>query len=111
MIEIITKDYLAPKIPVSVYMELPSHPPERFVVLRKTNSTRENFVDTAMFVAESYAESLLEAAILNEQVKNAIDDMIELDTIASVERAGDYPFQDEKNKRYRYQAVYNITHY
>lgn len=111
MIEITVKGFLEQKLQVPVFMEFPPNPPDRFVVLRKADSSRENLVDTSMLVADSYAESLLEAAKLNELVKAALDDLIELDTVSSSRRGGDYPFTDTKNKRYRYQAVQNITHY
>lgn len=111
MIEITILDYMSENLPVPVYMEFPPDPDNRFVVLRKGGSERENLVDTSIFVADSYAESLLEAAKLNEQVKATLDSLIELDTISGSKRGGDYPFYDIKNKRYRYQAVQNITHY
>lgn len=111
MIEITLLNFLAEKLSVPVYQEYPSNPPERFVVLRKADSSRENLLDSAMFVADSYAEPLLEAAKLNEQVKAALDALPENDAVSSSRRAGDYPAFDNKNKRHRYQAVYNITHY
>lgn len=92
-------------------MEIPPDPPGCFVVLRKADSSRENRIDSAMFVARSYAESLLEAAKLNEQVKAAMDSLPELDAVASSRLNGDYPYNDTANKRRCYQAVYDITHY
>lgn len=111
MIEITVLSFLSERLPVPVYPEYPTNPPERFVVLRKADSSRENLLDSAMFVADSYAEPLLEAARLNEQVKAALDVLPEIDVVSSSRRAGDYPAFDTKNKRHRYQAVYNITHY
>lgn len=111
MIEITVKDYVGKSLQVPVFMEFPENPPKRFVVLKKGDSGRENYLDSAMFVADSYAESLLEAAKLNEQVKDILDMLTELDSISSSRRAGDYPAFDTKNKRYRYQAVQTITHY
>lgn len=111
MIEITVKDYMAQKLPVAVYMEIPPNPPDRFVVLRKADSSRENRLDTAMFVVNSYAESLLEASKLNELAKAAMDDLPELDTVSSASLTGDYPFPDTTIKRHRYQAVYDVTHY
>lgn len=111
MIEITVREYLTEKIRLPVYMEFPSDPPDRFVVLKKADSSREDLVDTSMFVVDSYAESLLETAKLNEQVKTALDSLVALDAVSESKRGGDYPFFDTKNKRYRYQAVYNITHY
>lgn len=111
MIEIAVREFLEQKLQTPVFMEFPPDPPDRFVVLRKADSSRENLVDTSMFVVDSYAESLLEAAKLNELAKAAMDALIELDDVSSSRRGGDYPFTDTKNKRYRYQAVQNITHY
>lgn len=111
MIEIIVLNHLRGKLQIPVHLEFPSEPSDRFVVLRKADSSRENLIDTSMFVADSYAESLLETAKLNELVKTALDSLIELDNVSRSARGGDYPFFDTKNKRYRYQAVQNITHY
>lgn len=111
MIELIVKEFAEQNLTVPVFMEFPPDPPERFVVLKKGDSGRVNLIDSAMLVADSYAESLLEAAKLNEQVKTVLDDLIRLDAVSSSRRGGDYPAFDTKNKRYRYQAVQNITHY
>lgn len=111
MIEITVRDFLADNLQVPVFMEFPANPVSRFVILRKADSGRENRLDFAMFVADSYAESLLEAARLNARVKAAMDGLTDLDIVSALEPAGDYPAFDEKNKRYRYQAVYNITYY
>ncbi len=111
MIEITVRDFLADNLQVPVFMEFPANPVSRFVILRKADSGRENRLDSAMFVADSYGESLLEAAKLNELVKAAMDDLTDLPEVSASKPAGDYPAFDEKNKRYRYQAVYNITYY
>lgn len=111
MIEITILDYLSARLSVDVRMEVPANPPERFVVLKKGGSSRENYIDTAIFTADSYAPTLLEAARLNEQVMAVMDGLIELDTVSAAKRSGDYPFPDTSTKRYRYQAVYDITHY
>lgn len=111
MIEITVKDFMESYLLVPVFMEYPAKPPARFVVLRKADSGRVNYIDTAMFIADSYAETLLETAKLNEQVVNAFDSLTDLDVISCSERGGDYNFPDTQNKRYRYQAVQNITYY
>lgn len=110
MIEQIVLDFLSEKLPYPVRMEVPAEAPSRFFVLRKADSSRENYVDTAMFTVLSYAESLLEAAKANELVKSAMDDLIELDDISASRRNGDYPFPDPNTKQHRYQAVYSVTY-
>lgn len=111
MIELFVKEFVESRLAVPLYMEYPEDPPDTFVVLRKGDSGRDNYLDSAMFVAESYGPSLLAAAMLNEEVKVILDDLLSLDKISSSRRGGDYPAFDTKNKKHRYQAVQNITHY
>lgn len=110
MIETTILDYLSSVLPEPCSLEVPERPPERFVVLEKTVSSRKNFIDTASFAVQSYGPSLFEAAELNERVKAAMDDLILLPDIFSSDLDSDYNFTDTATKRYRYQAVYNITY-
>ena len=66
---------------------------------------------SATIALQSLADSLYNAAVLNEQVKEAAADMIELDKICRVSLNSDYNFTDIQTKQYRYQAVYDITYY
>lgn len=111
MIEITIKDHMADRLGVPIYFEFPNKPPDTFVVLKVSGNGRENLLDAATLVADSYAPSMLEAAKLNDRVKTALDELTDLSEISSSRRAGDYPVFDTKNKKYRYQAVQNITHY
>lgn len=110
MIETIVLDYLSSVLPEPCSLEVPERPPARFVVLEKTGSGRENYINTASFAVQSYAPSLFEAAELNERVKAAMDDLIQLPDIFSSKLDSDYNFTDTATKKYRYQAVYNITY-
>jgi hypothetical protein len=112
LIEIVVKNHVAGRLDCPVYMEFPERDaPEYFVILDRTDSNRENHIDAAMFVVQSYAPSKLAAAMLNAKAKAAMDSLIELDMISACNLSGDYPFPDTKRKRHRYQAVYDITHY
>lgn len=111
MIEKIILDYVSSALPVPVRMEVPADPPVRFVVLKRSGRGRENGLFSANLIADSYAESLLEAARINEQVKAVLDELDTLDEISSSELSTDYPASDTENKKYRYQAVYEIYHY
>ena len=111
MIEIIIRSYLEKVLSVPVFMEFPEDPPDRFVVLKKGDTTRDNWLETAVFIPESYGTSMIDAAKLNLLVKDAMDSLTDLDDISASDLAADYPAFDEKNKRYRYQAVYNVTYY
>ena len=48
---------------------------------------------------------------INEEVKAAMDEIIVLPEISRSKLNSDYNFTDTEKKRYRYQAVYDITHY
>lgn len=111
MIEIIIRSYLEKVLSVPAFMEFPEDPPDRFVVLKKGDTTRDNWLETTMVIVESYDESLLKAAKLNQQVKAAMDMLPTTPEISAAKLGADYPALDTKNKKYRYQAVYNITHY
>lgn len=110
MIEKTILNYLNRFIPT--YMEMPEKCPDTpFVVLEKTGGKKENHLSKAMIAAQSYGSSLLEAAETNEQVKELMEKSVELDEIIRVSLNSDYNFTDVSAKRYRYQAVFDITHY
>lgn len=111
MIELTIRDYVADALQIPVHLEFPANPTTRFVVLKRSGEGRKNLLEGALLIADSYAESLLEASKLNEQVKSTLDDLDTLDEISSVRLSTDYPVFDTGNKRYRYQAVFEINHY
>lgn len=110
MIETTVLNYLDEVLSVPVKMEMPANPPETIVVLEKIASSRENRLNKATITANSYAGSLYDAAVLNEQVKAAIDNMIELDAISACRLNSDSNFTDTSTERYRYRCVYVITY-
>ena len=111
MIEETILNYLSSALEVPAGMEVPAGPPGRFVVVEKTGSSRTDYICRAVIAVQSYGESLLEAARLNERVKQAMEGLVERDEIAAVRLNTDCNFTDPSAKRYRYQAVFDITHY
>lgn len=111
MIEITVLNYLKNNLSVPAYVEKPTNKPKRYVVLDKIGSSKENHLLSSTIAFQSYAESKYEAARLNEEVKEIVENMIELDEIAGVSLNSDYNFTDTTTKEYRYQAVYEIYHY
>lgn len=117
MIEKVILDYLSANLTVPVYMEEPetnpnpTFEPHKFIVIEKTGSSLENHIYTAMIAIQSYAGTLYEAAVLNEQVKQLMLNAIVLNQITRVDLNSDYNSTDESTKRPRYQAVFDITHY
>lgn len=111
MIEIIIQNYLASRLECGVYMEVPENPPEEFIVLERTEGSRTNKLRSASFAVRSYSGTLLKSAELNEAVKEIMDGLEELDVISACKFDRDYGLNDTATKRYRYQALYIITHY
>lgn len=115
MIETLIKDYLQTALGVSVYLALPESVPNpsnaNFVVMERTGSSIENMIMTSTFAFQSYGNSLYDAAELNKRVLAAVFNIVELDDITRVRLNGDYNFTSPTDKRYRYQAVFEITHY
>lgn len=111
MIELVIKKYLDNHLPVPSFLERPEEPPDRFVLFEKTGSAKSNYIPSSTFAFQSYAKSMYEAAKLNEEVKEVIEEMITLDEISSVKLNSDYNYTDTTTKEYRYQAVYDIKHY
>lgn len=106
MIELTVLNYLTEELDVPVCMETPEDIPESYVLVQKTGSGRDNRVDRATFALQSIAPSLYEAAVLNENVKAAMDTMNE--GIFGADLNSDYEYTNQKTKQYRYQAVYDI---
>lgn len=111
MIEIIIKQFLDGHLSVPSFLQVPATKPQRFVVFEKTSSSKSNYLPSATFAFQSYAESMYEAAKLNDELKQVIENMIELDEISGIHLNSDYNFTDTETKRYRYQAVFDINHF
>lgn len=111
MIEKVIYDYLNDVLDVPVSLEVPKNHPARYVVMEKTGSRRENLITSSTFLFRSYAPTLFEAASLNEEVKAALDNAIVLAYIARAKLNSDYNYTDTSKKLYRYQCVYDFTHY
>ena len=115
MIEETIYNFLSSKMTAPVYMEIPKNPPRRMIILEKTGGGQSNFIKTSTIAIQTYDESLYETAKLNEELKNVMLDgvngLISLDEIIDVEINSDYDYTNETTKKYRYQAVFVVTHY
>lgn len=117
MIEAIVLDYLSDVLDVPIFMEMPTDEERKkgkindFVLLEKTGGSRDNFVKSATFAIQSYADSLANSAMLNEKVKNAMDKITILDNVSKSKLNTDYDFKDITKKQYRYQAIYDLVYF
>lgn len=111
MIEELIRKELAKKLSVPVRPEKGVDLKGEYVLFEKTGSGRKNGLMSSTFAFQSYSTSLYKTIKLNEKVKTAVDSLIELDEIAGIRLNTDYNFTDTTTKEYRYQAVYDISHY
>lgn len=114
IIETVIIDYLQDALDTdAVYAEEPDGDTQKeYVVVEKTGSTNENFITTSTVAIQSYGDSLYDAMVLNSRVKEAMNELwIKNYLVTSSDLNSDYNFSDVKRQRYRYQAVYDITHY
>lgn len=110
MIEKTILDFLNENLGVPVVMEKPEGEVDEFVLIEKTGSSESDYIKSATFAIQSYSTSLYKACVLNEEVKGA---MMNINTLHEISRAKlntDYNFTDTTTKRYRYQAIYDITY-
>lgn len=115
MIESIVRDFLESKVDVPVLMEIPKSPSSNLIIIEKIGGGDSDHIPSSILAIQSYGSTLLEAAKRNDEVKHwmldGLDGIITLDEISSVSLNSDYNYTDTSEKRYRYQAVYDITHY
>lgn len=111
MIEQTVKDYLGNLLSVPVHTEVPINPPSSFVVIEKTGGSSVNHISTNTLAIQSYAESMYLASLLNEEVKDAMENIITLNSISRCSLEGDYNYTDTRTKQYRYQAVFSLVHF
>ena len=111
MIEEIIIKHLNEVLGIHVGGEVPAKPDRRFVVVQKRGGERTDHIYTSLFQFDVYAESLFEASALCKEVIKVVDDLICIEEICNCDYGGDYNATDTASKRYRYQAMYNITHY
>lgn len=111
MIEKIILDYLSEKLSVQVRMEEEPDLQEKYVIIEKTGGGETNHIRRATVAIQSYGASMYDAAQLNEEVKNTMDHITDLDDISRCELNSDYNYTDTSRKKYRYQAVYDLIYF
>ena len=112
MIEVKLKDYLETNLNnISVVMEYPKNPPEKFVMLQLADGGCINHIDAATFFVTVNAPSLYEAAQLRDQVKDIMLGATELACISSARLGGDRADIDTANHVYQYDLTFNYYYY
>lgn len=110
MIEKIIFDFLNEKS-IQAYMEEVPEMPEEYVLIEKTGSGGTDGVNHATIAIQSFSTSLFKTAKLNEKVIDIMRSCVKLDSVCKCELNSDYNYTDTQRKKYRYQAVFDITYY
>lgn len=103
-------DYLTKNLDVYVGVEAPEST-SGYVLLDQTGSSNRNHITTTTIAVQSYGSSLEDAIRLNESVKAVMLNFAEDSEVSRVKLETDYNFTNTATKQYRWQAVYEITHY
>ena len=111
MIEATLISFLETKLTVPVYATRPENDPGEYVIVEKTGSTMTNQIYDVTVAIQSYSDTLLGAATLNEDVKDAMVDLYSETNVGRVKLVTDYNYTNTAAKKYRYQAVYNVIEY
>lgn len=97
---------------VPAFGERPEKEPAKpYLLVEKTGSSLENHIASATIAVQSWAQTLAEAADLNEEVKAAMESITDLDAVSACRLETDYNYTSTALKAYRYQAVFTITYY
>lgn len=102
--------YLRSKFDCPVYVERPVDAPSKMIIIERTGG-RGKWIKESTIAVQSYGVSMYEAASLNDEVIAAMLEIIQLDEITACALNSNYNFTDTTRKEYRYQAVFDITHY
>ncbi len=109
MIELIVFNYLKKHLSVPVKVERDGNL-GKYVYMEKTQNSGK-FVHSCTMAIQSYGGDFLNTLKLNEEVKEVMNNLIELDEITKCELVSDYIFNDSVRKKNRYQAIFEITYY
>lgn len=105
--------YLKEQFPYeSVTAEVPEGMPDRFITVEKTGSQQVNVgLCRSTLAIQSWERTKYGAAELSKSVCEAMWEIPDYEDTVTRSQGSDYDFTDTTTKRYRYQAVFTLTHY
>ena len=113
MIEVVIMNALEAATNVNAYMEIPEESENTYIVIQRAGGEqRGSRMRTAVIAVQSYAQTLLDAAILNESVLNAMQELQYQDNeITICQLNSNNNSTDPETRRYRYQAVFDLVYF
>lgn len=109
IIEQTIRDYLLTKlnnVPIEVIE--PTNAPSKYIVIRVIDQGEEDYINAVTVEALCYGSSIYEASSLNEELKIAMHDIVELDSIFSCKLGGGGSDFNNSMKRLRYRSYFNL---
>lgn len=110
LIETTIRNYLIEKIPnVPIEVEVPENE-SKFVVFRVIDRGKTDLINAVTVEFYSYGESKFEAAELDDLLRTAMEEIVELNSIFSSRIGGGNDDYDEELKKNRYRTYFNLTY-
>lgn len=112
MIELTILNYLKTVITdVTITTEIRQGMGDTFVLIEKTGGGMSDRLPSSKIAVQSWADSLYNAAVLNERVKDAMYNLPSVKEVTRCSLNSDYNYTDTATKHPRYQAVFDVVHY
>jgi len=108
MVEDVLRDYLASRLDAPVITELKPNL-KRYVLLERTGHYIDNYVHHATVVIRSVDESQYKAALLDEQVMEAMEIARMENIVDGCDLENNFNDTDDRIKGYRYRSEYLVT--
>ncbi len=110
MIEATMRDFLEENLNVPTYLEHEKSMPSEYVMIEKTGGSSNNFIYSSTLAIQSISTTMAKASKLNEKIKALL--LLNVPkSVSSCKLNSDYNFTDTETKKYRYQAVYDVTYF
>lgn len=110
MIEATMRDFLEENLNVPTYLEHEKSMPSEYIMIEKTGGSSNNFIFSSTLAIQSISTTMAKASKLNEKIKALL--LVNVPkSVSSCKLNSDYNFTDTETKKYRYQAVYDVTYF
>ena len=110
LIEVTIKNYLDGVLDVPVSLEIPKETSSAFVVFQITDRDKVDLINKVTVRLYSYGQSNYQAALLDEKVREAMENITDLNEVFSSKIGGGGANIDNTLKKYRYTCYYNLTY-
>lgn len=110
MIEKYIINYLA-TAGFDAFAETPPDPPNRYVIVQKISEYESDKIRYTTIAVQSIAETMDESAKLNDEVIDCMHNIVAMSKYGKCKLSNSYPYNDTRQKKYRYQSMFDIVYY